>query len=271
MQSIKEISGTIFNIQKFSINDGPGIRTTVFFKGCPLNCLWCQNPESKNPDTEIDNSNFQKGYRNIFCDNKMIGSTVTINDVMSEIIKDYIFYEESGGGVTFSGGEPMLQPDFLLELLIKCRHKGIHTSVDTSGFAPKSELKKIRNFVDLFLFDIKIMNDEAHIKYTGVSNKLIHENLIELCNNHNNIIIRIPLIPGITDSEQNLIDIIKFLSDLKVIRKISLLPYNEFSESKYKKFNIDYTLGKLEVQSDEKLNYFSNMFKSNGFEVKIRG
>lgn len=271
MQNLREISGTIFNIQKFSINDGPGIRTTVFFKGCPLNCLWCQNPESKNPDTETDMNQHQKGYRNIFCDRYSIGSVVTVSDVMDEVIKDYIFYEESGGGVTFSGGEPMLQPDFLLELLIKCSHKGIHTSVDTSGFAPKNDFKRIRNYADLFLFDLKIMDDETHIKYTGVSNKLIHENLVDLSRNNNNIIIRIPLIPGITDTELNLKEIIEFLVDLKTIRKVSLLPYNEFSESKYKRFNIDYTLGKLEVQSDEKLSYFSNMFKSNGFEVKIRG
>ena len=233
----KSTTGVIFDLKRFAIHDGPGIRTTVFFKGCPLRCWWCHNPEShKVLPEKFEGCNIRSNINHSLSALDEVGREVTITELMEEIEKDSVFYEESGGGVTFSGGEPTMQPDFLLSLLTKCKESGLHTTVDTSGYAPTKTFEKIIDRTDLFLYDIKLMNDELHQKYTGVSNRLIQTNLKWIDDNHKNICIRIPVVPGITDTQANISDTINILLKLKNISEINLLPYHRAGEGKYSRF-----------------------------------
>lgn len=249
------MKGNIFDIKKFAIHDGPGIRTTVFLTGCPLNCWWCHNPES---------------LRKVNSPNETT-KEVSVEYVIKEIEKDIIFYDESGGGATFSGGEPLVQFDFLYELLANCKKLGIHTSIDTSGYAPFEKFEKIIDLVDLFLFDIKMIDEEMHKKYTGVANKLILENLNKITAYKNKVIVRIPLIPNVTDTKENLDKLVKYISTLKNIIKIDLLPYNKIGEAKYARFDQELRLGKLEIQSEVKLEEIKSNFDSLGIETSFRG
>ena len=268
-----EQQGTIFDIKKFAIHDGPGLRTTVFFKGCPLDCWWCHNPESRSP--EIQTLAVQ-GRRTETGDDKpppteVIGRTVSVAQVMEEIGKDTIFYDESGGGVTLSGGEPMMQPDFAAALLQACKDMGITTTLDTSGFAPAADFKKVDPFVDLFLYDLKLMDDRKHRQYTGVSNGPILDNLIALSERGKTVVIRVPLVPGITDTEDNLDSMIEFLAPLERIRRVSLLPYNKLAEDKCRRFDIASKQGTLPTQTDAELRQIRVRFASCGYDVSIGG
>lgn len=266
------MNGIIFDIKKFSIHDGPGIRTTVFFKGCSLDCWWCHNPESirKIPEKIIINL---PGNSDKLCDDSEVvfGREYSVKELLGEIIKDRVFYDESGGGVTFSGGEPLLQIDFLKEILQLCRDSGIQTAVDTSGYAGKSSIVQIYDYTDIFLFDLKILDDELHCNFTGVSNRLILSNLKYLSEKGNKVIVRIPLIPGITDTKENLSSIADHLLKLRNIKKIDLLPYNEIAGSKYKRFNRPSRLGNLKTQDEEKLNEIKTYFRSLNSEISLRG
>ncbi len=265
--------GIIFNINKYAVNDGPGIRTTIFLKGCPLNCQWCHNPESRDSSIEIPATENLKKLLNLpLSETKnAIGRLVTTDELIKEILKDIVFYEESGGGVTFSGGEPMMQPEFLLNMLKRCRGKGIHTAIDTSGYATTDSLKKIAEHTDLFLFDLKLADNKEHIKFTGVPNRLIHKNLLELNNLGKQIRIRIPLIPGITDTEKNLSGISNLIRPLKNITNIDILPFNELIDGKYARLEKDLDLKKLKMQTEEELKIISGKFDGLGYEVSIRG
>lgn len=243
------MSGKISNIQRFSIHDGPGIRTTVFFQGCPLKCWWCHNPECIDFRPESGKS---RDY--------------TADELLYEIEKDRIFYEESGGGVSFSGGEPMSQFGFLKEMLKACREKCIHTVVDTSGFAGKELFEEIMGITDLFLYDLKITDKDKHIKYTNVKNETILNNLKFLDKNGVNLKIGIPLIPEITDTESNISEIIEFLKNLQNPHKIDLLSYHKIAESKYERMQMEYKLKGIE-QSREKVKNIRKLFVSSGFEV----
>jgi len=262
------LKGFIFDIKRFAVHDGPGIRTSVFLKGCPCSCWWCHNPESIKPYP-------QKITKTIFLDGKtfkkeeIIGSLMSVFDVMTEIRKDKIFYDESGGGVTFSGGEPLMQSEFLLELLKECKNENIHTTVDTSGFVNEGKLLEIIDCVDIFLYDLKLINNELHKKYTGVSNKMILQNIQILVNRHKQIIIRIPIIPGITDTNENLEKIIEFLRDFPAIKEINLLPYHNIAAEKYKRLIMEHH-GFPKVKQ-EKLDRIKHMFKHAGYKVKIGG
>ncbi len=248
--------GTIFDIKKFAIHDGPGIRTTVFFTGCPMDCWWCHNPEARNGDT----GKLTEKTR-----------TVTVSEVVEQVEKDRIFYDQSGGGVTFSGGEPLAQPDFLYSLLDACRERGFHTVVDTCGYAPMEDFDRIYDLTDLFLFDVKIMDSDSHTKYTGVSNGLVLENLRRLVKKGPKVQIRIPLIPGITDTEENIESVISLLANLPGINGISLLPYNRFGEDKRRRFKLDDRLGSLPTQPRVDVEAFAARFSSQGYDVKIGG
>ena len=202
--------GIIFKIQKYSIHDGPGIRTAVFLKGCPLDCWWCHNPEGKKlmPEPIYHKEKCIKCGR---CDDicptgarETIGREMTVGQVIKEVEKDFAFYEQSGGGVTFTGGEPFIQFDFLYALISECREKGIHTAIETCGHTSWENLREASKYTDLFLYDLKLIDGEKHRRYTGVSNKLILENLREIAAIHSNICVRIPLIPGINDDEENI-------------------------------------------------------------------
>ncbi|MCP4570399.1 MAG: glycyl-radical enzyme activating protein [FCB group bacterium] len=267
------MTGTIFDIKKFAIHDGPGIRTTVFLKGCPLNCWWCHNPESMRvePDKVQAKTSLGDDQAAVDGNTKLFGRLATVDEVMTEIIKDSIFYDQSGGGVTFSGGEPMLQIDFLVEMLTHCRDYGIHTAVDTAGLVPWEYFEKTEELVDLYLFDLKLMNQAAHEKYVGVSNGLILENLTRLTRTGRTIWMRIPLIPEITDTDENLDAISEFLTVLGGIEQINLLPYNPLGERKFEKLKIRNKLGHLFTQTDVKLRDISRRFAGCGSPVKVGG
>jgi pyruvate formate lyase activating enzyme len=264
-------NGYIFDIKKFSVNDGPGIRTTVFLKGCPLNCWWCHNPESQNMKPEkVNELSYSWSFYSQSCSADIIGKEVTADEVFEELVKDIPFYEESGGGVTFSGGEPMLQLTFLKKLLELCSGKNIQTAVDTTGFTPFSNFDKIYEQTDLFLYDIKIFEDELHKLYTGVSNRIILNNLEKLSMKGNKVILRIPLIPGITDYEDNISKLIAFIKDMN-IREVNLLPYHNSASSKYRRLNKESKLGQLIPQTPEQLTFLKKRFSETGIPVSIGG
>ena len=298
-------TGIIFNIQRYSIHDGPGIRTTVFLKGCPLNCWWCQNPESQLsgqemifwgdrciscgacsticPSGAIQIKNgipITEKEKCVLCGKciekcpalarEMIGKKLTAEEIIKEVEKDLVFYEESGGGVTFSGGEPLGQSEFLESLLICCQKKKIHTAVDTSGYISWEILSKISSKVDLFLYDLKIMDSERHKKYTGVSNELILENLKKLSSIHNNIFVRFPVIPGINDDYQNIKETGAFLSSLKIVQ-VNLLPYHHIGVDKYRRLGRTYKLVTTQPPSEEKLSEVSAILRKFNLNVKLRG
>ncbi len=247
--------GNIFDLKKYAIHDGPGIRTTVFFKGCPLDCWWCHNPECRNGESADGLPNRE----------------VTVAEVMTELVKDEIFYDQSGGGITFSGGEPMTQVDFLDALLTACRLRGFHTTVDTCGLAPANDFDRIYERVDLFLYDLKIMDDTDHQKYTGQSNSVILDNLANLSARGNKVRIRVPVIPGITDSAANIEAMIRFLEPRKNVRGVSLLPYNLYGEDKFRRFNITNRLEHLAPPAGSDMAAVASKFRQSGFRVKIGG
>lgn len=291
---------------RYSIHDGPGIRTTVFFKGCPLNCPWCHNPESHSIKEQVvkytnkcigcgkclevcptdaiyvkDNEIYFDAKACNQCSKcvevcytgamEIVGKVMSVDEVMKEIEKDNAFYDESGGGVTFSGGEPFMQHEYLKELLIQCKKRDIHTAIDTSGFVKKEILDDMSDFIDLFLYDLKIMDDKEHIKYIGVSNKLILENLERLVKQNKRIFIRIPIIPDINDGEEHLKDFIEYLISLRGFEQINLLPYHNIATEKYKRLGQDYGLVEIKTPSDEKMMEIQEKFESHGFKVKIGG
>lgn len=237
----------IFDIERNSFVDGPGIRTTVFFKGCNLKCKWCHNPESVSPKKQIlfyrkNCTNCGKckfltvDDKNFICFNdakEICGKEYTSDALLTEIIKDKTFYENSGGGATFSGGECMLQIDFLLEILQKCKANNIHTAVDTAGHVPWDKFEMILPYVDLFLYDIKTMNDEIHKRYTSVTNTCILENLAKLLKSDTDVWVRIPVIPGVNDSKEDMQNIHKFFCLNGYPQKVELLPYHAMGEHKY--------------------------------------
>lgn len=250
--------GIIFNIQQFSVNDGPGIRTTVFLKGCPLSCGWCHNPEG------ISNK-IQKLNGDTF------GRKISAEEVFSEIKKDQVFYDQSQGGVTFSGGEPLAQIEFLSECLDLCKDNGIHTAIDTSGYTDLDLIEKIAKKTDLFLFDLKFIDPVLHLKHTGVSNSEILENLDYLLSNKYKVIIRIPLIPGTTFTEENLQEIIQYLKKYNTNKpEINLLPYHRIAEGKYEKFNIKYKIKGKEL-TKENIRETENLFINAGYKIKVGG
>ncbi|NQU85635.1 MAG: glycyl-radical enzyme activating protein [Mariniphaga sp.] len=262
--------GVIFDIKRFAVHDGPGIRTTVFLKGCPLSCWWCHNPESIK---QVPQKVFKKVKLNgkTFTEEEIVGKEVSVSEVMSQVNREKIVMDESGGGVTFSGGEPLAQPDFLLELLKASKSEGYHTAVDTSGFAKPEDFEKIAPFTNLFLYDLKLMDDDLHKKYTGVSNQLILKNLQFLCECEKSIRIRIPVIKGINDSIQNLNDSISFLKELMGIEQVDLLPHHHIGRGKYERFGLKYRMPDQQQITDIEMKSFEQLIESEGFKVKIGG
>ena len=250
------MKATIFDIERNSYVDGPGIRTTVFFKGCNLRCAWCHNPESqsakpqmmfyKNKCTgcgkcrEKCPNSMEKcdlcGRCTLYCPHdarEICGKEYTVDEVMREILKDKAFYENTGGGVTFSGGECMLQIDFLEEILRECKKNGIHTAVDTAGHLLFERFERILPYTDLFLYDVKCYDSEKHKQYTGVGNELILENLKRLLATDKSVWIRIPIIPTVNDTEEEIRSIRSFLLSCGTPEKVELLPYHAMGEHKY--------------------------------------
>ncbi len=221
------MKGVIFDIKRFAIHDGPGIRTTVFLKGCPLRCAWCHNPESQRPGVETLAG--RDGPT-------PVGRKVSAAELVREVARDTVFFDESQGGVTFSGGEPLAQPAFLVEALDRCGDLAIHRAVDTSGHAPRDVLLDVARRTDLFLYDVKLMNDARHQALTGVAATPILENLRALCETGVAIRIRVPVIPGITDTDANLAALGAWLRTLPRALPVTLLPYHAAAMDKYRRF-----------------------------------
>ena len=275
------MKATIFDIERNSYVDGPGIRTTVFFKGCNLRCAWCHNPESQSPKPQMmfyknkctgcgkcrekcPNS-MEKcdlcGKCTVYCPHdarEICGKEYTVDEVVREILKDKAFYEASGGGVTFSGGECMLQIDFLEDLLKECQKNGIHTAVDTAGYVPFEQFEQILPYTELILYDIKCFDSEKHKQYTGVGNELILENLKRLLATDKSVWIRIPIIPTVNDTEEEIRNIRSFLLSCGTPEKVELLPYHAMGEHKYAA--IGKKVKMFSVPSEEKIRQLKNIF-----------
>ncbi len=263
--------GMIFDIKRFAVHDGPGIRTTVFLKGCPLSCFWCHNPESISQKPFTYQREVQLDGK-IFYDDEVIGRDVSVESVLQEIEKELIVMEESGGGVTFSGGEPLMQPDFLYDLLVGLKNMEIHTAVDTSGYANKRVVERIIPFTDLFLYDIKMMDSHKHHYYTGVTNDVILSNFELIASKGKTIHVRVPLVNGINTDEENITATIQFLSSFAdVIERVDLLPYHKIGKHKYEQFNMEYQLqGNEEVPQNE-LFRIKELFENNALNATLNG
>jgi len=263
------VSGLVYDIKRFAIHDGPGIRTTVFFKGCPLKCWWCQNPESQSAQPEPRGS-LRAAYAGdlLYREDGLIGKRVTVEQLLAVVEKDVLFFDESGGGVTVSGGEPLLQIDFLEQLLRALKSRSVHTVVDTTGYAAFDRLKRILPFVDLWLYDLKIMNDALHRKYTGVSNRTIIKNLLQLYEEQAPLLIRVPLIPHLTDGDDNLQAIARFIASVDRTIPVELLQYNHFAESKYERLGQPLPGGSKQPQSAETMEQKRDIFRQ--YQLNVR-
>jgi pyruvate formate lyase activating enzyme len=261
--------GLVFNIQRFSLHDGPGIRTTVFLKGCPLSCSWCHNPEGLLPECELSRREITLDGQT-FRDDETVGRWMTVEEVLSELRKESVFHEESGGGVTISGGEPLMQPEFLRQLLLASGNEGLHRTLDTCGYAGRSVVESIADHVELFLFDLKIMDEAQHREHTGASNKPILENLKVLVGRKKDVVIRFPVVPGITDTKQNVIALKELMHGLSLSR-IDLLPYHTLASQKYRKLERPNPAPGLAAPTDERVQELRQDFEQNGLEVRIGG
>lgn len=264
-------TGTIFDIKYFAVHDGPGIRTTVFFKGCPLNCLWCHNPESINPQCETIHLS-RKMDGKIYPHTKSIGEVISTAEIISKLEKDQLIMDESGGGVTFSGGEPMLQPHFLKELLTECKNRELHTTVDTSGFASESILNEIIPLTDLFLFDLKSLNPDLHEKGTGVPLSVILKSFKIITEHNKDIRLRIPVIPEFNYSKTDLANFKKFINDHKNnIKAVHLLPYHSIAKNKYKNLGIENSYSNQESLKKEDLSHWKKELDTTNVPIIIGG
>ncbi|MBN1255499.1 MAG: glycyl-radical enzyme activating protein [Deltaproteobacteria bacterium] len=303
-----DTKGVIFNIQHYSIHDGPGIRTTVFLKGCPLRCFWCQNPESQTlepviflnterctgcgrcvdvcPERAIQiiegksqtDRNLCKGTGKCaeVCPNEarsLMGRTVTAREVFDDINQDAIFYHNSGGGITLSGGDPVAQPDFSISILKLCRDAGIHTAIETCGFARWGILQRILTYVDLVLYDFKHMDSAKHEEYAGVPNDIILENAKKIYHELRlPLLARVPVISGYNDSSENLKKTAAFIAnDLGTDIKVHLLPYHRLGETKYERMEEPEKAVSIQPPDDSKMEEIKKIFESNGLTVQIGG
>ncbi|MBN1108141.1 MAG: glycyl-radical enzyme activating protein [Bacteroidales bacterium] len=266
------MQGLIFSIKRYTVHDGPGIRVTVFMKGCPLSCWWCHNPEGILQEPESATRIDRVGDRE-FEVKEQAGKYYSSGQILEILERERIFIEESAGGVTFSGGEPLFQPAFLLESLRKCRGKGYHTAVDTSGYVDTKDLLSIIPHTDLFLYDLKHLDAGKHLLYTGVSNELIINNLKIIFDSGKDVMIRFPVIPGLNDDIEHLEKMRSFLSEYgpEKIRKLNLLPYHKTGSSKYSKFGIQYRMNGIEPPSPARMKELMDFFAETGIQVKTGG
>jgi pyruvate formate lyase activating enzyme len=266
------MKGLIFSVKRYSVHDGPGIRVTFFMKGCPLSCMWCHNPEGISAVQGHVIQSQRVGEKE-FMEKVEVGSYYSIENVLEILEKERVFIDQSNGGVTFSGGEPMLQFEFLLEVLKACKANGYHTAVDTSGFSSAENYKSVSDFTDLFLFDIKHLNDLIHLECTGVSNKSILDNFSLLLESGKEIMVRIPVIPGFNDDYEHLEKLKLFLLTAKTnsLTKINLIPFHKIGSSKYKRFNIRNRMEEIEPPSIERMRALKLFFLETGVKVKIGG
>jgi pyruvate formate lyase activating enzyme len=265
------MKGRVFNIKRFAVHDGPGIRVTVFLKGCPLRCWWCHNPEAVLSDgCEIKKIQKLNGNeRTVF---EPVDREMTVEEVMKVILKEQIFMDESGGGVTFSGGEPFIQTEFLMKLLEAAKLEGIHATIDTSGYVPKEKFIRSFPFTDLYLFDLKLINLDDHIKYTGRPNHLIISNIRVLSENKKNYRIRIPLVPGINTSETHISEFLQFIDSLtNPPVGIDLLPYHKIGSSKYERFGIENKMTNHRELEIGEIDRITELFSKSNLNISVGG
>ena len=258
----KDVKGRIFNIQRFSIHDGPGIRTIVFLKGCVMRCAWCCNPESQRFEIEAIT---EKGKR------KTVGRDVTVSEIMPEILSDKPYYRRSGGGVTLSGGEVLCQADFARELLAACKEEGLHTAIESASSVDFSEIEKILPYLDLYLMDIKHMDSQKHKEYTAHGNERILENARRIAQSGVELIIRTPVIPGFNDTPEEIRAISHFAKTLPGVREHHLLPYHRLGMDKYDGLGRKYSLSEIEPPTKEKMEYLLSIAETSGLKCKIGG
>ena len=284
----------VFNVQRFSLHDGPGLRSTVFMKGCPLHCAWCHNPESHAPVTEF----VRLAHRCMRCgrcsDEELaslvvsgrdehdveqcptgalqeVGERIDVEALVQMLLRDRIFFDDSNGGVTFSGGEPLMQAAFVTDALQRLQDDGVHTALDTCGFAAWHELRDAAAHADLVLYDIKLVDDARHRAATGVSNGLILQNLEALAGIHSNIWVRIPIIPGVNDDDANLAATAAFLQPLRGITRVDLLPYHPTGEAKFARVGLDYALRGTEAPAAARLEDMAARIRAAGLKATIGG
>jgi pyruvate formate lyase activating enzyme len=298
--------GLIFDIRRFAIHDGPGIRMVVFFKGCNLRCAWCHNPESISPAAEkmytaqkcigcaacveacpqnaivLSPEGIKTSTQCTVCGicaevcpslaTEISGKPMDADAVMQLIRKERVFFDTSGGGVTFSGGEPLLHTRQLMPLLQACRNEGIHTAIDTAGNIPSKSLREAAKLTDLFLYDLKMMDDHQHRQWTGQSNRLILKNLQELAGYHPAIVVRIPLMGGINDTPENLQQTAHFVAGLKGERKeVQLLPYHAIAQNKYRKMGQESRFERMNEPNSSSLELAVEIFHKHGLKASIGG
>lgn len=304
-----ERRGLVFDIRSYAIHDGPGLRTTVFLKGCPLHCLWCCNPESHErrsdlvwlrerclacdlclpacPQAALSLS--AEGGREldpVRCDScgacaelcpgealNLMGRWLTVTEVLREVLKDALYVEASGGGLTLSGGEPLAQPDFAAELLWRYKHeeKGPHTALETSGAAPWWQIARLAADVDLFLYDLKHMDPDEHLRLTGRSNEQVLENARRLAEGGHALVFRMPLIPGVNDDTVNLKATAGFVRSLPGPRRIDLLPYHRLGEPKYRRLGRDYPMAGSPAFGPDRLAWAKDFMEQQGLDVQVGG
>lgn len=304
IDEIDEVKGIVFNIQRFSVQDGPGIRTTVFLKGCPLECPWCSNPESIKPYPEVAHvaamckhcgscikvcdlkaiSFAEKGIKidREKCNNcgkcvevcindalKLFGNEVSVEEVLDEAIKDKLYYHSSDGGVTASGGEALRQARFVSALFELCHEEGIHTTLDTSGHCRQADMEMVLEHTDLVLFDLKLIDPGSHIAILKASNQPIHRNARLIVERGVPMIVRIPLIPGLTDTDENLEGVANFVRELDSELPINILPYHRMGMGKYPMLDKEYKLSELQLMPDERLKEIVDYFQSHRLACDI--
>lgn len=274
------MKGTIFDIQRFSVHDGPGIRTTVFMKGCPLRCLWCHNPEGLSAKPQLS---FYKnkcigcgrcGKREKLSDAEkcpagalcVCGRETDEDELFSDIIRDSIFYG-TDGGVTFSGGECLLQADFVAAMLKRVKSRNITTAIDTSGCVPWESIQKTLEWCDLYLYDIKCANSAIHKKYTGKDNAIILSNLKKISDSGKRLWIRTPVIPGFNDNNEEITSVADIISTLQSVEQATLMPYHSFGADKYAALGMNYEFDITKKVSPEAMKSFENIFKSRKIKL----
>lgn len=300
------MKGVIFDIQRFALHDGPGIRTVVFLKGCPFRCLWCCNPESQSGFPQLSfNDDDCDGCRNCMsvCQQNVFSSflkKIRVNhsrcngcgkcievctrkalkiygverdseEIMAEVLRDRSYYDRSGGGVTFSGGDPLYQFDFLLELLGKARAHGLHTCVESEGFGSMEQFEKLLPLVDCFYYDYKITDKTAHLKYTGYDNDAVVENLRYLCTHGADIVLRCIIIPGINDNQEHFKEIAGLGREFRAIRRIEVFGYHDFGAFKYGRLGMSYKMKSIKTVPQEQVERWISEIRGYGYENIVKG
>ena len=298
------LTGRIFNIQRFSTEDGPGIRTTVFLKGCPLTCLWCANPESQQTRRQLAHNDAlcdqcgrcltacgkqaieltATGIRvnRDLCDNcgdcvkvcgpralRMIGDDMTVDEVVEEVLRDRLYYRSSQGGVTCSGGEPLMQAPFVAALFERCRDEGLHTTLDTTGHGSARALTAVLEHTDLVLFDLKVMDDALHRQTTGITNRQILRNARLVSDSPAQMIVRVPLIPGVSDTDENVTAIARFVRELRPGIVVNVLPYHRFGMNKYAMLDRAYPMNDAQPPTHARVAQIVESFEAHGLACEI--